>query len=101
MPNEALVLDLVEWLARGPRGYDEVMRAWRTTCPRLTIWEDAVDAGLVQQSGTTVHVTPLGVEFLRARDRPACADPADDHVDGDAAGSYLSSVESTGMASVR
>ncbi len=75
MPNEALVLDLVEWVARGPRGYDEVMRAWRTTCPRLTIWEDAVDAGLVRQSGTTVEVTALGIELLRARDRPTAVTP--------------------------
>jgi hypothetical protein len=45
--TEPLILDFVRSLAAGPRPYDEVMEAWRTSCPRLTIWEDAVDAGLV------------------------------------------------------
>jgi hypothetical protein len=44
---EPLVLDLVEWVARQPRAYEDVMDAWRTSCPRLTIWEDAIDRGLV------------------------------------------------------
>ncbi len=70
MENEALVLDLVEWVARGPRDHGHVMNAWRTTCPRLTIWEDAVDAGLVRRAGPAVQVTPVGIEFLRAHGRP-------------------------------
>ena len=45
--NYALVLDLVEWIAIQPRTYTEIMEAWRTSCPRLTIWEDATDQGLV------------------------------------------------------
>lgn len=44
---QPLILDLVRSLAAGPRPYDDVMDAWRTSCPRLTVWEDAVDAGLV------------------------------------------------------
>lgn len=44
---EALVLDLLEWVSSGERSYEEVMEAWRTSCPRLTVWEDAVDRGLV------------------------------------------------------
>lgn len=47
--SQALVLDLVEWVARRPRPYDEVMDAWRTSCPRLTIWEDAQDQNLVRR----------------------------------------------------
>ena len=43
----ALVRDLLDWLAASPRTYAETMEAWRTSCPRLTVWEDAVDAGLV------------------------------------------------------
>ncbi len=42
-----LTLDFLAWLAPAPRPYAEVMEAWRTSCPRLTIWEDAIDAGLV------------------------------------------------------
>jgi hypothetical protein len=32
-----LILDLVEWVAEQPRAYEEVLDAWRTSCPRLTI----------------------------------------------------------------
>lgn len=42
-----LVLDLVASVAAAPRPYAEVMAAWRSSCPRLTVWEDALDAGLV------------------------------------------------------
>ena len=45
--TDALVLDLVEWIGREPRLYSEVIETWRTSCPRLTIWEDAVDRGYV------------------------------------------------------
>jgi hypothetical protein len=44
---EALILDLLQWLASGERTYEEVMDAWRTSCPRLTVWEDANDRGLI------------------------------------------------------
>lgn len=68
--NKALVLDLVEWIAAGARPYAEVMDAWRTSCPRLPIWEDAVDLGFVvrvhRDGGAMVDVTPAGRAFLRA-----------------------------------
>ena len=72
--NKALVLDLVEWVARELRPYAEVMEAWRTSCPRLPIWEDAVDLGFVAcvmapERGTIVGVTPAGEAFLRAEGR--------------------------------
>ncbi len=47
-----LTIDFLAWLASEPRDYADVMDAWRTSCPRLTIWEDAIDAGFV----TRVHV---------------------------------------------
>jgi len=66
---EPLVLDLVEWIAKEPRAYADVMDAWRTSCPRLTVWEDAVDRGLVRRAslpggGSVVEVTPAGRELL-------------------------------------
>jgi hypothetical protein len=72
--NETLVLDLIEWIARQPRSYAEVMEAWRTSCPRLPIWEDVVDYRFVaclkeDGSGEMVHVTPAGREFLQSRGR--------------------------------
>ena len=45
--TEPLILDLVEWLAPGPRPYDDVIEAWRTSCPRLTVWEEATERGLI------------------------------------------------------
>ena len=44
---DPLVLDFVEWIAKEPRAYADVLDAWRTSCPRLTVWEDAIDRGLV------------------------------------------------------
>ena len=67
---DSLVLDLVEWVAREPRPYQEVITAWRTSCPRLTIWEDAVDSGYVARaSGAMVVVTEDGKKWLRTHDR--------------------------------
>ena len=68
-PSDPLVLDLVEWIAREPRLYAEVIETWRTSCPRLTIWEDAVDRGYVAREaiagvGTIVTVTEDGKKFL-------------------------------------
>ena len=71
--TDALVLDLVEWIAREPRPYAEVLEVWRTSCPRLTIWEDAVDRGYVVRrpsvEGIKVTVTEGGEQFLRAHGR--------------------------------
>jgi len=72
--NATLVLDLVQWIAREPRSYDEVMEAWRTSCPRFPIWEDASGLGLVTRVyregfGEMIHVTPAGQAFLRSRGR--------------------------------
>lgn len=44
---EPLIVDLVEFVALETRSYDDVMDAWRTNCPRLTVWEEAVSRGLV------------------------------------------------------
>ncbi|WP_019016080.1 hypothetical protein [Elioraea tepidiphila] len=44
---EPLILDLVAFVAARPRAYAEVIEAWRTSCPRLAVWEEAVERGLV------------------------------------------------------
>jgi hypothetical protein len=65
---EALILDLLEWLASGERGYEEVIDAWRTSCPKLPVWEDANDQGLVRSEQvdgrSVVKATPSGLAFL-------------------------------------
>ena len=72
--TESLIADLVEWVEKRPRTYDEVMQAWRTSCPRLTIWEDTVDRAYVRRVPTgrgaaLVVATDAGRAFLRARGR--------------------------------
>ena len=44
-----LILDLLEWIGPGERPYLETMEAWRTSCPRLPIWEDATDLGFIER----------------------------------------------------
>lgn len=64
----SLVLDLLEWIEAEPRTYEVVMEAWRTSCPRLPVWEDTVDAGLVERVGagptTFIRLTKAGRDFL-------------------------------------
>jgi D-3-phosphoglycerate dehydrogenase len=66
---EALVLDLLEWLSLRDRSYEETMDAWRTSCPRLPVWEDANDLGLItieRRDGlSSVRLTPAGLDLLR------------------------------------
>jgi hypothetical protein len=70
---EALILDLLQWLANGERTYEDVMEAWRTSCPRLTVWEDANDRGLVaseQANGRRViRPSSSGLALLDQRSR--------------------------------
>jgi hypothetical protein len=72
MTGNALTLQLLAWLAERPRSYGETMDAWRTTCPRLTIWEDAVSDGFVAVDGSgpmrqaRVTVTEAGQALLGA-----------------------------------
>lgn len=73
MTYDPLVLDLVQWVAREPRTYTDVLDVWKTSCPRLTVWEDAVDQGLLTRKnigsrGTIVVLTGLGRTVLNAMD---------------------------------
>jgi hypothetical protein len=68
---ESLLLDLLEWIANRERSYDEVMDAWRTSCPRFPVWESANERGLVARQYVNgrivVKVTPSGLALLEAR----------------------------------
>ena len=72
-PVEALILDLIDWIGPQSRAYSEVMDAWRTSCPRLPVWEDANERGFIErhlEDGLEmISVTPVGREFL-AKHRP-------------------------------
>jgi len=68
---EALILDLLEWVANGEKSYEQVMDAWRTSCPRLPVWEDANDRGLITtervNGRSIVGITPAGLALLQRR----------------------------------
>jgi hypothetical protein len=68
----ALTLQLLDWLAAHPRGYREVMDAWRTSCPRLAIWEDAWSEGLLARDPHAGHVllSKKGRALLARHHRP-------------------------------
>jgi len=68
---EALLLDLLEWVALRERTYEETMDAWRTSCPKLPVWEDANDLGLVRVESEKVRATHAGVELLATSGRRA------------------------------
>ena len=71
--TESLILDLLEWLEKNDRSYEEVMDAWRTSCPRLQVWEEATDRGLVirerRQGRSRVRITASGLALLEQRRR--------------------------------
>lgn len=68
---EDLILDLVEWVGRRECTYEETMDAWRTSCPKLPIWEDATERGLLEsgfeKGRSMVRVTPAGLAFLKEK----------------------------------
>lgn len=67
----ALVVALLDWVDARPRTYAEVMEAWRTSCPRLPVWEDALESGLVERvrgegEEASVRLTAAGRAHLHA-----------------------------------
>lgn len=59
---ELLTDQFLAWVAERGRTHADVMDAWRSSCPRLSIWEDAVIDGLVRirPDSTDVELTPAG-----------------------------------------
>ena len=67
---ENLILDLLQWIGPSPRAYTDVLEAWRTSCPRLPVWEEANDRGYIvrhraPERGVVVSVSGAGREHLR------------------------------------
>lgn len=72
---DLLMRQFLAWVAERPRSYAEAMEAWRSTCPRLSVWEDALGEGLVRLDGQAggsgaggmrVALTPRGRDRLGA-----------------------------------
>jgi hypothetical protein len=73
-PADALRLQFLAWVVEAPRTYAQAMEAWRSSCPRLSIWEDAILDGLVAFEGgatrnqSRVTLTLKGRALLQADD---------------------------------
>ena len=69
----ALRRQMLEWIAVRPRDYAEVMEAWRTSCPRLSVWEDACIDGLIDYEPGTgkVILSDAGKIFLSTKELAA------------------------------
>jgi hypothetical protein len=70
--TNALTLELLEWVAARPRAYTEAIEAWRSNCPRLSVWDDATIDGLIRTNrrnggAPTVEVTAAGQALLDGR----------------------------------
>jgi len=64
-PASLIMLQFLVWVADRPRNYHDTMEAWRSTCPRLSVWEDAIIDGLVRlENGRAVTLTRRGAEIL-------------------------------------
>ncbi|MBX6744404.1 MAG: hypothetical protein IRY87_20400 [Acetobacteraceae bacterium] len=72
---DLLMRQFLAWVAERPRSYAEAMEAWRSNCPRLSVWEDALDGGLVCLDGQAIGpgtgdmrvvLTPRGRDRLGA-----------------------------------
>ena len=62
-PASLIMVQFLSWVADRPRTYPETMDAWHSTCPRLSVWEDAIIGGLVRlenDSQRSVRLTPRG-----------------------------------------
>lgn len=67
---KAETLELISWVAREPRTYPDAIEVWRTNCPQHSVWEDALDEGLIEivrnGSDASVVVTVRGRAALHA-----------------------------------
>jgi hypothetical protein len=70
-----IMIQFLEWIAARPRRREDVMEAWRSSCPRFPVWEDARADGLIRQCGGDrgehrVELTDLGRATLEQARAP-------------------------------
>ena len=51
-PIEALILQFLVWVDSQTPTHAEVLDAWQSSCPRLSVWEDSMIQGLVAFDGS-------------------------------------------------
>jgi hypothetical protein len=57
-------VQLLSWIAEQARTRAETVEVWKTSCPRLAVWEDALADGLVRVDRGSVVLTDAGRELL-------------------------------------
>jgi hypothetical protein len=74
-PVSAPMREFLAWVAFRPRTHADAMDAWQSHCPRFTVWEDALEADLVDlepgaivYGSARVRLTPRGRAALASRD---------------------------------
>jgi len=77
-PAGYLTVQFLTWVSEQPRTYGDAMDAWRTSCPRLSIWDDAIRDGLVRMEKgdggmrqSLVLLTSRGRVVLKQRKKPS------------------------------
>jgi hypothetical protein len=71
-PVQPLMREFLSWVSCRQRTYVEAMEAWRSACPRQTIWEGALLDGLIEierggpQNQLEVVLSPRGKACLEA-----------------------------------
>lgn len=71
--HDALTMQMLQWIEQGKPSYAEVLEVWKSTCPRLTIWEDACADGFVDSAAGMsgmVSLTEKGRRFLSRLSSP-------------------------------
>lgn len=63
-PARALTLQFLAWVSIAERRRGDVMEVWQSSCPRLSIWEDALVDGLVRFENGRVALTGSGRAML-------------------------------------
>ena len=69
LPATAPTVQLLGWIAEQSRGYAETIEVWKTSCPRLAVWEDALADDLVRVERGRVLLTAAGRNVLTALPR--------------------------------
>ena len=60
----APTLQLLAWIVERSPSYPETIEVWKTSCPRLSVWEDALADELVRVARGRVSLTTRGNDLL-------------------------------------
>jgi hypothetical protein len=62
--HSLLLREFLDWVAARPRSYEDTVEAWRSSCPRHPVLDDAFTGGLIASVGKTVMLTAQGEALL-------------------------------------